>query len=211
MLKTSSTSPPLVQKCVLLGPHGAGHSIPAGKAWLWGLFLCSVTRGVLEPADAQCQPRPCRRRGSVWSVAAPSSVWGALGGRSCAVGVTDCSRAGLWHKTLGYIDLVGYYDFFFFFPPFNCIIPLKNGGKWELCMLWSLFNLRFSLYNAQVITLTLLKTSSFTFTTNLDFSLLFWTFSLVWFCTGFSVVLLPLVSLRVRSVSVLYWGYFSST
>lgn len=39
---------------------------------------------------------------------------------------------------------------------------------------WSLFNLRFSLYNAQFIMLTLFfKFTSFTFTTNLDFSLLF--------------------------------------
>lgn len=39
---------------------------------------------------------------------------------------------------------------------------------------WSLFNLRFSLYDAQFIMLTLFfKFTSFTFTTNLDFSLLF--------------------------------------
>lgn len=176
-------------------------------AWLWGLLLCPVTRGVLEAADAQSQQRSCRMRG----VVAPGSVGGALGDVPVSWVLLTVLEQGCGIKALAYIDLVGYYDFFFFFPPFNCIIPLKNGGKWELCMLWSLFNLRFSLYNAQVITLTLLKISSFTFTTNLDFSLLFWTFSLVWFCTGFSVVLLPLVSLRVRSVSVLYWGCFSST
>lgn len=82
-----------------------------------GVIPVFCNLGGLEPADAQSQQRSCRRRGSARSVAAPGSVWGAPGGRSRAVGVTDCSRAGLWHKALAYIDLVGYYDFFFFFPP----------------------------------------------------------------------------------------------
>lgn len=54
---------------------------------------------------------------------------------------------------------------------------------------WSLFNLRFSLYSAQFIMLTLFfKFNSFTFTTNLDFSLLF-NPHLLWFLYLFSVVL----------------------
>lgn len=53
---------------------------------------------------------------------------------------------------------------------------------------WSLFNLRFSLYGAQFIMLTLFKFTSFTFTTNLDFSLLF-NPHLLWFLYLFSVVL----------------------
>lgn len=54
---------------------------------------------------------------------------------------------------------------------------------------WSLFNLRFSLYDAQFIMLTLFfKFTSFTFTTNLDFSLLF-NPHLLWFSYLFSVVL----------------------
>lgn len=55
---------------------------------------------------------------------------------------------------------------------------------------WSLFNLRFSLYDAQFMMLTLFfKFTSFTFTTNLDFSLLFSSHLLFDFRTFFSVVL----------------------
>lgn len=55
---------------------------------------------------------------------------------------------------------------------------------------WSLFNLRFSLYDAQFMMLTLFfKFTSFTFTTNLDFSLLFNSHLLFDFRTFFSVVL----------------------
>lgn len=66
---------------------------------------------------------------------------------------------------------------------------------------WSLFNLRFSLYDAQFIMLTLFKFTSFTFTTNLDFSLLF-NPHLLWFLYLFSVVLffpsLPIFLLGVE-------------
>lgn len=125
MLKTSSSSPILVQNCVVLGARAAGHSIPAGMAWLWGLLLCPVTRGVLEAADAQSQQRSCRMRG----VVAPGSVGGALGDVPVSWVLLTVLEQGCGIKALAYIDLVGYYDFFFFFPPFNCIIPLKNGGK----------------------------------------------------------------------------------
>ena len=55
---------------------------------------------------------------------------------------------------------------------------------------WSLFNLRFSLYDAQFMMLTLFfKFTSFTFTTKLDFSLLFSSHLLFDFRTFFSVVL----------------------
>lgn len=63
---------------------------------------------------------------------------------------------------------------------------------------WSLFNLRFSLYGAQFIMLTLFKFTSFTFTTNLDFSLLF-NPHLLWFLYLFSVVLFfPSLPISIR-------------
>lgn len=63
---------------------------------------------------------------------------------------------------------------------------------------WSLFNLRFSLYSAQFMMLTLFKFTSFTFTTNLDFSLLF-NPHLLWFLYLFSVVLFfPSLPISVR-------------
>lgn len=139
----------------------------------------------------------CHRRSFWYNYSSPGSILGAEWNEAAyGEDVLDGHRFYLlldyrwleqvfWHKafelywylsvTMTSFFVVFLFSFVVFIsPPFNCIIPLKNGGKWEICMLWSLFNLRFSLYNAQVIMLTLfLTTSSFTFTTNLDFSLLF--------------------------------------
>ena len=72
-------------------------------------------------------------------------------------------------RVWGMLIFVGYYDFFFF--PFNCIKPLKHGGKWVICMLLEfvqspLQSMRCTVHNVN----TFFKSTSFTSTTNLDFS-----------------------------------------
>lgn len=94
MLKPSSTPAILAQNVQFWGPMKQVIPWPEGRPGC-GVIAVLCEQGGLEPAGAQCHGRCCRR-GSVRSVAAPSSL-GEHWGPFCAVGAADCPRAGLWH------------------------------------------------------------------------------------------------------------------